>query len=126
MGALCVQMRRLDLCPSRLGILPSPGTSGFCIKRPLRDQIVEGATIILQIENAIARIEIKICPVQLPAMRQASGKVSLRCFCLPNPSLENINPLGSCASWSRSIMPNSFRAFRAAICSGSSMGNMGS
>jgi len=24
-------------------------------------------------------------------MRQASGKVPLRCFCLPNPSLENIN-----------------------------------
>ena len=68
----------LHLRPSRLGILLIPGASGFCIKRPLRDQIVEGVTIIPQIENAIARIEIKICPVQLAAMRQASGKVPLR------------------------------------------------
>lgn len=44
--------------------------------------------IILQIEDAIARIEIEIGAVQLAAMAQAGSEVSLRQFCLPNFCLE--------------------------------------
>jgi hypothetical protein len=40
--------------------------------------------IILQIEDPIARIEIKIRAVPFAAMRNPGGKVSLRQFCLPN------------------------------------------
>ncbi len=78
----------LHLRPSRGGILSIPGTPGFWIKCALRDQIVERATIIFQIEDAIARIKIEIGAVQFVAMRQAGGKVSLRDFCLPNFCLE--------------------------------------
>jgi len=66
----------LHLGPSRVGILFIPGLTGFRVKCSLRDQIVERATMILQIEDTILRIEIEICAVQLAAMRQASGNQS--------------------------------------------------
>ena len=66
----------MHLGPSRVGILFIPGLTGFRVKCSLRDQIVERATMILQIEDTILRIEIEICAVQLAAMRQASGNQS--------------------------------------------------
>ena len=44
----------LHLRPSRVGFLFIPGTPGFWIKRSLRDEIVQRASIIVQIEDAIA------------------------------------------------------------------------
>jgi hypothetical protein len=59
----------LYLCPSLVGILFIPGTPGLCIKRSLRDQTIERATIISQVEDAIALMEIEISAVQFAAMR---------------------------------------------------------
>jgi hypothetical protein len=59
----------LHLRSSRVGILFIPGAPSVRIKRSLRDQIVERATIILQAEDAIALIEIEISAVQFVAMR---------------------------------------------------------
>ena len=78
----------MHLHPSRVGILFIPGAPVFWIKRSFPDEIVERSTIIFQIENAIARIEIEIRAVELAAMRQAGGEVSLRQFRLPNFCLE--------------------------------------
>ena len=67
----------MHLRPSRVGILFIPGAPSVRIKRSLRNQIVERATIILQAEDAIALIEIEISAVQFVAMRWAGGKVSV-------------------------------------------------
>ena len=78
----------MHLRPPRLGILLSPGMPRFRIEPSLHDEIVQRATIILQIEDAIALIELEIRAVELAAMRQAGGKVALRHFCVPNFGLE--------------------------------------
>jgi hypothetical protein len=50
--------------------------------------------IILQIEDAIAGVEIEIGAVQFAAMAQAGSEVSLRQFCLPNLCLKIVESGG--------------------------------
>ena len=50
--------------------------------------------IILQIEDAIAGVEIEIGAVQFAAMAQAGSEVSLRQFCLPNLCLKIVEGRG--------------------------------
>jgi len=60
--------------PTSVGILFTPGTPGFWIVGSLRREIIERAAIILQIEHAIALLEIEICSVQLTAWRSPPAK----------------------------------------------------
>jgi hypothetical protein len=61
------------------------------IKTALRDQIIERAAIVLQIEDAIASVEIEIGAVQLVAMGQAAGEISLCQLGLPDLCLDLAN-----------------------------------
>jgi hypothetical protein len=60
----------LHLRQARVGILFIPRTSRLDIKTALRDQIIERAAII-------ASVETEIGAVQLVAMGQAAGEISL-------------------------------------------------
>src|SRR3974377_2313011 len=82
------------LRPTSVGILFPPGTPGFWIVGPLRREIIERAAIILQIEHAIALLEIEICSVQLTAMAQPAGKISLHQLRLPDLCLDVVERFG--------------------------------
>src|SRR5205085_6481760 len=68
----------LYLSPSRVRILFAPRTLGLDVECSLRGKIIKRTTIVLQIKNAIAHLEIKIGAVQLAAMTQAGRKIPLR------------------------------------------------
>src|SRR5690242_15452735 len=84
----------LHLRPTGVGILFSPGASGLRIEPTLCREIIERAAVILQIEHAIALLEIEICAVQLVAMAQAAGKISLHQLCLPDLCLDVVECFG--------------------------------
>src|SRR6516162_1654783 len=84
----------LHLRPTSVSILFTPGTPGFWIVGPLRREIIERAAIILQIEHAIALLEIEICSVQLTAMAQPAGKISLHQLRLPDLCLDVVERFG--------------------------------
>src|SRR5262249_36616379 len=81
----------LDLRQARVGIFFIPRASRVDIKTALRDQIIERAAIVLQIEDAIAGVEIEIGAVQLVAMGQAAGEISLCQLGLPDLCLDLAN-----------------------------------
>jgi hypothetical protein len=78
----------LHLIPSRVGILFVPRTFGLDVECSLRGEIIKRTTIVLEIKNAIAQLEIKIAAVQVAAMTQAGRKISLRHLGVENLGLE--------------------------------------
>ncbi len=68
----------LHFRPARVGVLLIPRLVGLRIEDMLKSQIVQGPVIFVEIENAIARLEIEICAIQLAAMPQPAGESFLR------------------------------------------------
>src|SRR5215469_14908616 len=85
-ASFCTCAQRASESPLFQGCL----VSGRC----LGHQIIERTMIILQIEDAIALLEIEIRSVQLIAMAQAGGKVSPHQLCLPDLCLDVIERFG--------------------------------
>ena len=67
----------LHLGPARVGVLLTPGPFSLGIESALQCQTIQRTMVIRQIENAIARLEVEICSVQLGAMRQRLGEGAL-------------------------------------------------
>ena len=71
----------------------------FGIEDLLLDEISQRAVILLQIENAIPRLEIKMLAVELAAEFQPTGKGLLRHARIKNLAFEFVNCLILRADW---------------------------